>query len=324
MTARLDFILGCYLAPVLSAAERYGADVDRHVAAAGLDVVDLGRTDLSIPRIAANRLFAMIVDEVGASAPAEILKGFSIRSIPGWGDALTAVPDLRSALDLAASSEGRMTTGNRVITRTNGRVVTLIDRYTPQLAADEQWIAVSSFFLTFNDLPEICGSHWRPRVIEVPFDDVSMLEQLHDLSDVTIRTGRPETRLQFDISALACRMPGSAVIQTECPGVASSIAQEIYLVLDALKPDVFPSFELISDFLGASPRTLQRRLADEGTTYRDVFARWRIGKAVELLDNPRLQVKEIAESLHYRHPSHFIRAFKKVSGVTPVEFRETD
>ncbi|SLN09508.1 CFA/I fimbrial subunit D [Roseovarius litorisediminis] len=323
MTARLDFVLGCYLAPVLKVAERYGVGVDRHIAAAGLNVFDIGRLDVSLPRIAASRLFEMIADDVGASTPAEIVKDFSINSIPGWGEALAAAPDLRAALNLAASPEGRMTSGNQVIMRTNGRTVTLIDRYIPPLAAEEQWIAASSFFLTFNDLPEICGNTWRPRVIEVPFDDASMLERHFDLSDVTIRTGQPETRLQFDIFALGCRMPGFASLQPDCPNVPSSIAQQIYLILDTLKPDVVPSFERIADYLDTSTRTLQRRLGDEGTTYKNVFMGWRMGKAIELLDNTRLQVKEIAEILHYQHASHFVRAFKKANRVTPSAFRET-
>jgi AraC-like DNA-binding protein len=323
MTARLDFVLGCYLAPIFIAAERLGVNVDRHVARAGLHVIDFGNTNTSVPLVAANRLFAMIADDAGVSAPADILKDFSIRAIPGWGDALAGVPDVRSALALAASPDGRMTSGNQVIVRTNGRMVTLIDRYTPPLPPEERWIAVSSFFMIFNDLRKICGHDWRPRLIDVPFEDVSALDGFYDLTDVTIRAGQPETQLHFDISALGCRMPGPAVAPADCPRVAPSIAQQIYLILDALKPDVIPSFDRISDFMDTSTRTLQRRLADEGTTYTEVFTRWRMAKAIRLLDDPRLQVKEIAESLHYRHPSHFIRAFKKVSGVTPVEFRET-
>jgi AraC-like DNA-binding protein len=68
-------------------------------------------------------------------------------------------------------------------------------------------------------------------------------------------------------------------------------------------------------------RTLNRRLKDAGTTFRQVLDHVRFELAREMLSGTRLHVAEIAARLGYRVPSAFTRAFRRWSGSSPVRWR---
>jgi AraC-like DNA-binding protein len=81
------------------------------------------------------------------------------------------------------------------------------------------------------------------------------------------------------------------------------------------------SAERIARRLGLHARTLQRRLAAEGTTYAAVVERARRTLAERHLAESRLSVGEVAFLLGYSEPSVFHRAFRRWTGQTPAAFR---
>lgn len=82
-----------------------------------------------------------------------------------------------------------------------------------------------------------------------------------------------------------------------------------------------PVIERISRQLKLSPRTLQRRLQDAGTSYRNELNVVRHELALSYLNDPGLQVVDVAMLLGYSEHSAFTRAFKEWSGVTPAQAR---
>ena len=70
-----------------------------------------------------------------------------------------------------------------------------------------------------------------------------------------------------------------------------------------------------------TPRTLRRRLLDEGTSYRALCDEAREALAEELLAAPLLAVERIAERLGYANASSFILAFKRWKGQPPQAYR---
>jgi AraC-like DNA-binding protein len=75
--------------------------------------------------------------------------------------------------------------------------------------------------------------------------------------------------------------------------------------------------------LGMSSRTLQRRLAEEGTSFRALrdAVLW---EAVEvLLSNPSLKIEAIALSVGFSDAAAFSKAFRRWKGYPPTRYRET-
>jgi AraC-like DNA-binding protein len=74
--------------------------------------------------------------------------------------------------------------------------------------------------------------------------------------------------------------------------------------------------------MGVSPRSLQRLLMEQGTTFSRIVERARRQSAFQLLVRDDLSISEIAERLGYGDPSNFGRAFRKWTGQSPRQWRE--
>jgi AraC-like DNA-binding protein len=73
--------------------------------------------------------------------------------------------------------------------------------------------------------------------------------------------------------------------------------------------------------LRVSPRQLQRRLAEEGTSFRELRHALRRSLATSYLEDDRLAIAEVAFLLGFSGSSSFHHAFKRWTGKTPAAFR---
>jgi AraC-like DNA-binding protein len=83
----------------------------------------------------------------------------------------------------------------------------------------------------------------------------------------------------------------------------------------------YPDIHLAADISGMSVRTLQRRLESEGLSYSSLVKKARFNQAVRWLQDPSVQLVDVAAELGYSAPSHFSRAFKGWTSLSPTEFR---
>ena len=81
------------------------------------------------------------------------------------------------------------------------------------------------------------------------------------------------------------------------------------------------SAEQIAPQLALSTRTLNRRLAEAGTSFRALSESVRRTRAESLLRDETVSLAEISFMLGYQEQSTFQRAFKRWTGMTPGEFR---
>ena len=92
------------------------------------------------------------------------------------------------------------------------------------------------------------------------------------------------------------------------------------LIRDAL-PSGIPAITQLGAHMGMSNRTLTRRLSESGVTYRDLIKKAQEQVSKDLLRNSSRSVAEIAFQTGFSEQSAFNRAFKRWTGVSPVEFR---
>lgn len=74
--------------------------------------------------------------------------------------------------------------------------------------------------------------------------------------------------------------------------------------------------------LEASPRTIQRRLTEQGHRFSEIVEQQRIEASMRALRETGDALSHIALNLGYSDQSSFGRAFKRWTGVTPQAFRE--
>ncbi|RZU47239.1 AraC family transcriptional regulator [Fluviicoccus keumensis] len=83
----------------------------------------------------------------------------------------------------------------------------------------------------------------------------------------------------------------------------------------------FPSLQMVARLFHLTPRTLHRRLIEEGTSFKQVLEEVRHRLALEHLKSGRLSIQEIAFLLGYSDVANFRRAFKRWEGVAPSGVR---
>jgi AraC-like DNA-binding protein len=82
-----------------------------------------------------------------------------------------------------------------------------------------------------------------------------------------------------------------------------------------------PDMDSIATQLGASTRTLQRRLGEAETGFQELVDVVRRRYAERYLADDRLAISEIAFLVGFSEPSNFHRAFRRWTGLTPAAFR---
>lgn len=94
-----------------------------------------------------------------------------------------------------------------------------------------------------------------------------------------------------------------------------------YIELNHSNPDL--SLNHLCDEFGLNGKYISRMFKEEfGEKLVDYMVHVRIEKSKELLTGTGLSVQEVAQAVGYLHDISFIRAFKKVVGQTPGEYRK--
>jgi AraC-like DNA-binding protein len=101
----------------------------------------------------------------------------------------------------------------------------------------------------------------------------------------------------------------------------SSTSERVQAALVELLPTGVTAMSDVARSLAVSPRTLQRRLQEEGTSYQASLNRTRESLARHYLRDGDMSVGQISYLLGYDTPSSFYRAFHSWTGQTPESAR---
>jgi AraC-like DNA-binding protein len=138
-------------------------------------------------------------------------------------------------------------------------------------------------------------------------------------SSVWLRTSDLERRVAPDGQAALCAYFARHLEEKLREAPATSLVGRVRdRLLQARESE--PSVTSIARQLRMSARTLQRRLADEGTSLRSLVRETRRARAIELLESGA-SIAEVAYVLGYAEPSAFHRAFRRWTRRTPESFR---
>lgn len=85
-----------------------------------------------------------------------------------------------------------------------------------------------------------------------------------------------------------------------------------------------PTSAELAATMGLTDKGLRRKLFQEGQSFRAIIDGVRRDAAIRLLDQSRLTVAEIGIRLGFSEPSAFHRAFRRSTGLTPVQYRRQD
>ncbi len=95
--------------------------------------------------------------------------------------------------------------------------------------------------------------------------------------------------------------------------------------LDAIRRDYSDQSLSLADVahaIATSRRQLQRVFAEVGgTSFREYLAKVRMRHAAQLLREGAIPVREVAQSVGYRQPAQFAKAFRRHHGTPPSSLK---
>lgn len=84
----------------------------------------------------------------------------------------------------------------------------------------------------------------------------------------------------------------------------------------------YPSLTELARERHISPRTMKRRLAEQGTSYQILLDELRRDRALRLLEIETHTIEQIADQLGYSDAANFNRAFRRWLGLSPSAWRD--
>jgi AraC-like DNA-binding protein len=146
-----------------------------------------------------------------------------------------------------------------------------------------------------------------------------------------VRFDEPLTCMYLASEALAQPLPGrnnachqrlageiAAVMAERAePGLGTRVRGALRKLLLVGKP----TMEAVAGELALHPRTLRRRLKEDGLVFDALRDEVRLASALELLEMTDLPMGEVAATLSYASPAVFAEAFRRMRGCSPREWR---
>lgn len=191
---------------------------------------------------------------------------------------------------------------------------------------------VAGIVMTTRDFALTVLARYADQVrVEATFDQGVVAPLLDLLPDVNRAFGRAHNRLHFPRAMLDEPLPQAdphtlklCVAQCDLLVQRSEERRGITAVVRSKlfrESGRFPALPEVAAELDMHPRTLRRRLADEGTSFRALVTEARSALAVDLLCHVGLTVEEVSRRLGYTETSTFCHAFRRWHGMPPSTYQ---
>lgn len=181
------------------------------------------------------------------------------------------------------------------------------------------------------------GNMWAPELARFEFAEPEAFETPGEHARVLrcpVEFGAPVTELVLS------RATWEEPVRTSDPGLiaflekqadeimarlptASSLVDDVRAEVQAAMAGGDQRIDEIADRLGTTGRTLQRNLAKEGITFAEILDEVRVEAAKVALADLSMPLAHVAYYLGFEEQSSFSRAFKRWTGTSPKDYRQS-
>ena len=173
---------------------------------------------------------------------------------------------------------------------------------------------------------QFAGPNWAPATIAFEARYTPGPETRSQWPDTRFLSGQKASWIDLPNSLLSLPNPAKPAAPRPSEREFRHIGTDAIAALKLMLPSYLDERPLgiaeVAEIAGTSVRSLQRELASAGLTYSRLFDQVRFEKGAELLRNTDARIIDIAFATGYTDPAHFARAFRRMAGITPREFRE--
>lgn len=255
----------------------------------------------------------------------------SLLGLPGsW---LSAAPTLRDALQGFIQLQPANTRAAALFLLDHGPEAFLGYGIYDRLVPGREQVYAMSISLTVAKIRHLTGGRANPAEVYLPFrapPDAAIFDRL---LGAPVRFGQSGCGILLTRTALDCptvNAPAGARLDDWLLRLHDLVPSPAGIwtrrTQHALRPLLSRQRALRDDVarhLGLAPRTLNRRLQAEGTSLRDLIEEQRFIVAEELLLLTDMRLGEIALALGFEAEGSFFRSFRRWTGTTPDNWRQS-
>lgn len=174
----------------------------------------------------------------------------------------------------------------------------------------------------------LCGEQWKPRAVYLEHTELTNLSSFHRFFGAPIAFDNSFTGIAFDPICLNMTTRLNSQSESKRHSVLPikitqpDLTQQIKSVIAVLIDNDDCCIEKVAEHLCMSKRTVQRRLHEDNTNFKDLVNYVRREQAVQLLQNAHYSLAEVGAMLGYSQLSAFSRSFKRWYGVSPQIWRQ--
>ena len=314
------------------AMKRAGIDTALIFRRLGIDEDYLNRENLRTPH-AAQALFWRVVEEVTGDPDIGLHLGFHVPTYKGQvlEYLFLSSPNFREGLKRAISYQRLLTDAADLnLYEADGESCVVLN------AAAEEIRRIRHFSECFVQgalafFRSVTDGRFEPVAVHFEHERPVGREQVESMLGCPVSFGQPDTRLYFrsavldqpsphhepGLLALHERFASEQVAELEKQDIVGEVERFVAEQLDSGEV----TLDSVAERLGIKPRTLRTRLTEANTSFNQVVAQFRYRLACRLLAATDESIDEIVYLTGFSEPSTFYRAFKRWSGMTPIEYR---
>ncbi|MCB1645325.1 MAG: AraC family transcriptional regulator ligand-binding domain-containing protein [Pseudomonadales bacterium] len=180
-------------------------------------------------------------------------------------------------------------------------------------------------------LSEVLGHTFPSLRMYFPFPEPAWVDKYHEVFNCELYFDADTMEWQFDARVLSENCPRSdpmtsQVCQDLCDQLAlengeSRLIRQIRGVCSSSSGSHVATAASVANYLGMSLRTLQRQLATQKTSFKQLQDESRYSIASQYLQNTNISIEDLAIRCGYSDVSNFRKAFVRWSGLSASEFR---
>ena len=181
--------------------------------------------------------------------------------------------------------------------------------------------------VTVMALRRALGPYGSPGKIGLSFRSKEAFPENSCFEEACIFKGVQTSYMAIPRSALGVRFPYIRHQEQQLPEciethrLTGDLTDLVQLQIEELLCEESLHIDMVAESLVMSRRSLQRSLAEQGTSYSELLADIRAHQALDRLQFSEETIADIAFDLGYTDASNFTRAFRLRNGVSPQQFR---
>jgi AraC-like DNA-binding protein len=312
------------------AVEIRGGSITQVFARAELPLSLIDQPEMLVPLRDQILLLEYASREIGDDALSARLA--SEAGIPGlgvYGDRLLSAPRLESAIARASLLIGALLQSSTSLRLdVDGPWARWTYDISASTEAGRQKHDLLALGYMLDLLRRFAGPRWTPPRVEVIGPPIMGRAAVQDVLSCELSRG--------DVSAII--FPSELL---ELPSLRPGLRDDVIVEIETSVPDPRdivkcvehlmrlallegrPRVDWVARKMDLSGRSLQRHLSVHNTTFEAVMDRVLTRHATTLLEQGEMQITQVAVQLGYADPSHFVRAFRRWTGLAPGEFRRS-